>query len=73
MDENEIEKEMFKAFATGQAWIHLQKTALRKLFDNSEPVGIWGNVALECERKFKECQDRLRALIQEKEELTKKP
>lgn len=73
MDENGIEKEMFKAFETGQAWIYLQKKALLKAVDPDEPTGVWAKVAMECERNFKECQDRVKALIQEKEEQTKKP
>ncbi len=71
-DEEKVSlKEKFKAYETGQAWIYLQKKALLKAMDEDEPTGIWAKVAMECERKFKECQDELRSLI--KEESTKKP
>lgn len=64
-------KDKFKAYETGQAWIYLQKKALLKAMDEDQPTGVWAKVAMECERKHKECQNELKKMI--KEDSTKKP
>lgn len=57
------DKLKYRTYETGQAWLYLQKRALLKATEPTESTGIWAKVAMECERKFKGCQNELRRLL----------
>lgn len=67
------DKLKYRTYETGQAWLYLQKRALLKATEPTESTGIWAKVAMECERKFKECQNELRRLLRKSKKENREP